>query len=148
MPKESPEEIEQLERELADLEEKASGTTDLSSIYGSPTPEKKDNQFKFFKYVIDLPESWKVGNLKEEEIGRSSLSVKSNLELAQYADAEGLDLVGKYFTGQANIIASVSMGRKGFMAQLFVTQIKKDGKINTTDQKKRGFFSGGKTDGE
>ncbi|KKM70766.1 hypothetical protein LCGC14_1437330, partial [marine sediment metagenome] len=38
------------------------------------------------------------------------------------------------------IMASSSMGRKGFMAQNFVTQIKKEQKIKEPAPEKKGFF--------
>src|SRR3990167_7004892 len=111
------EELAQLEAELKVLEEMSSE----KGVYGSPEPEKKDNMFKFFKYILALKEAWKVGNLKDEEIGKTIfLPVRSFLELARYQDAEGLDQVKDYFIDRAEIIAAPTMGRKGFMAQLFV----------------------------
>ena len=138
------EELEELEAELEKLE--ALEETGKSG-YGSPTPEKKDNMFKFFREVLNLKESWKVGNLKDEEIGKSQLGVRSYLELAAYAEAENQDLISKYFIKKADIVAAPTMGRKGFMAQLFVTQIKKEQKLKEPSQKKKGlFFGGGKKD--
>lgn len=134
------EELEQLEEELAELE--ALGESGNKN-YGSPSPEKKDNMFKFFREVLTLPESWKVGNLKEEEIGKSRLGVRAWLELAAYADAEKQDLIKDYFIKKANIVAEPTMGRKGFMAQLFVTQIRKEQKVKAPEQKKKGFLFGG-----
>lgn len=135
------EELTQLEEELKALEElEETG----GKSYGSPTPEKKDNMFKFFREVLTLKESWKVGNLKDEEIGKSRLGVRSYLELAQYAEAENLDLVATYFTGKADIVSAPTMGRKGFMAQLFVTQIKKEQTIKEPSTKKKLWFGGNK----
>lgn len=130
-------ELAKIEAELKALESLSSGSSD----YGSPKPEEKDNMFKFFREIIHLPESWKVGNLKDEEIGKSELSVRSYLDLANYADAENLDIVAKYFTKKADIVAAPTMGRKGFMAQLFVTQIKKEQKLREPTPQKKGWFS-------
>ncbi len=132
--------LEALDKELDEMIGK--GDIDLSA-YGSPDPEKKDNMYKFFRELLHLDKPWKVGNLKEEEVGKSRMSVKSYLELAAYAEAEGLSEVSKFFTGNADIIASVSMGRKGFMAQNFVTTIKKEKKMTDTEPKKKGLFGGG-----
>ncbi len=132
--------LEALDKELEEMIGK--GDIDLSA-YGSPDPEKKDNMYRFFSKLLDYVKPWKVGNLKEEEVGKSRMSVKSYLELAAYAEAEGLTLVSTFFNGNADIIASVSMGRKGFMAQNFVTTIKKEKKMTDTEPKKRGLFGGG-----
>ncbi len=134
------EELEALEEELERLES-VEGTE--KSSYGSPSPEKKDNMFKFFREVLNLKESWKVGNLKDEEIGKSRLGVRAYLELSAYAEAEGQDLISEYFTKKADIVAAPTMGRKGFMAQLFVTQIRKDQKVKSPEQKKKSLFGFG-----
>ena len=137
-------ELEQLKKEAEEL------GIDISSdsSYGSPTQEKKEGLFKFFKWVLQLKESWKVGNLLNSEIGQSKLSIRSNLELAQYSKAEKLDIVSEYFTERANIIASSSMGRKGFMPQLFVSQIKKEQKIKGPEPEKKKWFSGKTEEGQ
>lgn len=137
------EELEQLEAELAELE---ALSADGKTSYGSPSPEKKENIFKFFMEVLNLKESWKVGNLKDEEIGKIRLGVRSYLELARYAEAEGLQLVSSYFTDKARIVSDPTLGRKGFFLQTSVTQIKKEQKLKEPSQKKKGLFFGGKKD--
>lgn len=137
------EELERLNQELAELENMDSETLKGLSEYGSPEPEKKDGMFKFFREILHLPESWKVGNLHDTEIGHSNLSVRSLLELAKYSKAEGLDIVSQYFVDRANIVAGTTMGRKGFMPQLFVTNIKKEQKLGQQKAEKSGWFSRG-----
>jgi len=132
--------LAQLEEELEELEAGQS----TSSGYGSPTPEKKDNMFKFFKEMVNLKESWKVGNLNDTEIGQSGLSIRSNLDMANYLTAEGWDKVAEFFTRQAEIVAEPTLGRKGFMAKLFVTQIKKEQKLKEPTAKRKGLFGGKK----
>ncbi len=136
------EEIQELEETLKKLE----AMDNKDSGYGSPEPEKKDNMFKFFKEVLNLAQSWKVGNLKDEEIGKSEFSIRTDLELAAYFNAEGWNEVSDFFTLQANIVAEPTMGRKGFMSQLFVTQIKKEQKMKQPEAKRRGLFGGGRKD--
>ncbi len=133
--------LRELESELEELEQEQG-----SKGYGSPTPEKKDNMFKFFREVLTLKESWKVANLKDEEIGRSELSIRASLDMASYLKEEGWDQVSDFFIRQAEIVAEPTMGRKGFMAQLFVTQIRKDQKLKEPQIKKKGLFGGGKND--
>jgi len=137
-------ETKKIEEEIRAIENMVSG--DSKTDYGSPSPEQKDNTFRFFRDILRFPDSWKVSYLKEEEIGKSRLSVRSWLEISKYADAEGLNVVHDYFRTRADIVASTAMGRKGFLAQLFVTQIKKEQKIKTDDKKKKGLFSGSKED--
>lgn len=144
MTNEGEQTLDELEAELADLEEKS---TDGKTSYGSPSPEKKEGVYKFFKEVLNYLDSWKVGNLKDEEIGKTRLSIRSYLELSQYSDAEGLYIVSGYFKGKARIVSDPTLGRKGFFLQTVVTQIKKEQKLKEPSQKKKGlFFGGGKKD--
>lgn len=115
--------------------------------YGSPTPEIKETIFRFFRDLLNFPKSWKVGNLSNVELGQSKLGVRHYLELAQYAEAEGLNIVADYFRGKADIVSSTSMSRKGFLPQLFVTQIKKEQKLKEPLPEKKGWFAK-KTEGE
>ena len=138
-------ELEQLEEELAELE--TSGSLGKSS-YGSPTQEKKDGVFKFFREILHLPETWKVGNLNDTEMGKYRLGVRSYLQLARYAKSEKLDLISEYFTDQADIVAAPTMGRKGFFLQTAVTNIRKEQKIGEPVKKKKGLFSFGGNNNE
>lgn len=134
---------DELEKLKAEAEALGIDTDDLETLsgdYGSPKPDKKDNIFRFFREVLKFPESWKVGNLLNSEIGQSRLTVRSYLEIARYAEQEGLDIVSQYFVDRADIVSSTSMGRKGFLAQLFVTQIKKEQKLKEPRKEKKGWF--------
>ena len=132
---------------LEDLQEELEALETLSesgkASYGSPTPEKKDSIFKFFKEILTHKETWKVGNLKDEEIGKLRLGVRAYLELSAYAEAEKMELVAEYFTSKANIVAAPTLGRKGFFLQTAVTQIKKEQKLKEPSLKKKPFWFGG-----
>lgn len=132
------------EEEIADLEAQleAMSNTDAAASYGSPEPQKKDSVYKFFREILKLPETWKVGNLTNNEIGIAKISIRGNLEIAQYAEIEGLDTIKDYFTERARIVGATSMGRKGFLAQLFVTQIKREQKVKLPSQEKKRLFGG------
>ncbi len=132
------EEMQELMEELNEL-----SSSEDKSNYGSPSPANKDSIFKFFKEMIKLPESWKVGNLREEEIGKSRLTIRSYLDLATYAESEGFDTIVKYFKDKARNVSDPTLGRKGFFLQTAVTQIKKEQKLKDPVQKKRGLFFGG-----
>ena len=128
-------ELKKLEEELKKL-----GKMD-GSLSSFPEPPSKDSIFKFFREILQSDDSRKTGNLLETELGRSKLGVRHYLEIAAYADAEGLDLVSQYLVDKAEIILSTSMSRKGFLAKLFVTQIKQEKKDRPAKVKK-GWLSG------
>lgn len=107
--------------------------------YGSPEIEKKENVFKFFKEILLLPDTTRIGNLGNTELGVTRLGVRHYKELGIYAEAEGLDLVADYLYAKAENVTSTSMSKKGFWPKLFVTQIKKEQKVIPKETKK-GWF--------
>lgn len=134
------ESIEELDTQIAKLESELGKEDNSDSSYGSPSPAQKDNIFKFFEKILDSDDSRKTGNLDNVELGKSRLGVRSWLEIAAYAEAEGLDKVANYLIDKSEIIASTSMSKKGFLSQLFVTQIKKEQKVKEPTKIKKGLF--------
>ena len=133
MPEEvSDEEIKQLEEELKKLEDK-------DTSYGSPKAPDKESLFKFFNKILTIKDTTRIGNLTAPEIGLGRLSVRGNRSIALYAKAEGLDIVSDYFNDLSNILTESSMSKKGFWAQLFVTNIKAEKKLKERTEKKRWF---------
>jgi len=108
--------------------------------YGYPEAPVKDSVFRFFRELLARKDSSKVANLTREELGKLRLTVRAYQDIANYADAEGLDQVATYLKSKGEIMLSTSLGYKGFLPQLFVTQIKKDQKIEPKVEKK-GWFS-------
>jgi len=141
MTAEEDKELKQLLEEAKELGIDVSEYDQELSNYGSPEPEQKENIFRFFKELLKFEKTWKIGNLSAAEIGSTKLGVRHFLNLAQYAEAEGLNIVSKYLIGKANIIAEPTMGKKGFFAELFVTQIKKLEKLKEPKKEKQGWFS-------
>jgi len=133
------------EEELARLEEEIKKLDNLD--YGSPSPERKENIFKFFREILTQKDTTRIGNLSNTELGQARLGVRHYLELSKYAEVEGLDTVADYLKAKAGIITSTSMSRKGFWSKLFVTQIKKEQKEVPKEQKK-GWFSKKTPEGE
>lgn len=111
--------------------------------YGSPEDQAslKDSIFKFFREILRTNDSKKVGNLTDVEI----TNMRIYLNLANYGDVEGMTKVSEYMRKKAEIIAATSMSRKGFLAQLFVTQIKREQKVRSQPAEQKGFFFGKKT---
>jgi hypothetical protein len=113
----------------------------LDDSFYRPEPISKDSIFKFFRQILSSDDSTKTSNLTNEEIGRLLLSVRSYKELGVMCKSMGnWDKVADYMNQKAEIISSTSMGRKGFLAQLFVTQIKKEQKLQAPVEKK-GWFA-------
>lgn len=132
-------ELKKLEEEFKQLMGSDSGS------YGVDPPQDKENIYKFFKHILELQESWKVGNLKDIEIGHTKLGVRDYLDISTYAESEELYGVRDYLIKKAMIVSEPTMGRKGFLAQLFVTQIKKEQKMKEPNiEKKKWFNFGGK----
>lgn len=128
------------EEEMQKIEEEIKRLEESSSDYGSPTQEKKDTILKFFREILYLKDNTKVGNLSQTEIGTTRVPLRSYQQIALYAEAEGLDKVATYLRGKGDIIPATSMSLKGFLAQLFVTQIKKEQKLKEPEKQKKGWF--------
>lgn len=126
---EQDEEIKKIEEDIKKLDS-----------YGSPEPERKENIFKFFREILTQEDTTRIGNLSNTELGINKIGVRHYKELSTYAEAEGLDIVADYLNAKGQIITSTSMSRKGFWPKLFVTQIKKEHKIEPKEDKK-GWFS-------
>lgn len=129
--------------EINELYDEFLKSGDSSGDY--PKSFDRDSVFKFFRHIIDMNDSSKIGNLENNELGVSKLTVRGYQDLAVYADAEGLDIVKDYCMRKGEIVLSTSLSRKGFLAQLFVTQIKKERKDSGSPQVKRGFLGIPKT---
>ena len=125
-------EMKQLEEDL-EQELKSLGSPGVSG-YGSPSTPSKDSIFKFFREILHIKDSSKVGNLDKRELGYLPNSVRDYQDIAAYAAAEGLDKVSDYLKNKAEIVLATSSSKKGFLPQLFVTNIKKEKKI-TEDSK-------------
>ena len=118
-----------------------------SKDYGYPKSPTKDSVFKFFRDILDLNDSSKAANLDEHELGKLKLAVRHYQDLANYAEMEGIDTLRDYFIRKSEIILSTSLSRKGFLAQLFVTQIKREQKIKKPSEQKKNWY-GKKIEGE
>ncbi len=136
------EQLKELEEELQQLG--IDHQEEIAEKYGSPDPEKKESMFKFFREMLNFVDTWKVANLKDAEIGQSTLSVRSYLELGLYAGAEKMDIVSEYFESKARILAATSMGRDGFFPQIVVTNIKKNQTVKEKPKSSGGLFGGKK----
>lgn len=128
------EEIEKLEEELKKLEDKDTG-------YGSPSAAQKESLYKFCRDILKVKDTTRIANLTPQELGLNKLGVRHYQEIAAYAEIEGLDIVQDYLMNKSQIITATSMSKKGFWAQLFFTNIKKEGKVRDKSPEKKRWFS-------
>jgi|TARA_Y100000310_G_scaffold342241_1_gene444503 hypothetical protein len=132
------------QEEIQEIEEELDG---LDQGYGSPEPPLKDNVYKFFREILEKEDSTRIGNLKTTELGQLPLGVRSYLEIGGFCDKVGLEKVAAYLKEKAMIVTSTSMSKDGFLAQLFVTQIKKEQKVDKPLEGKKPWFGGRKQEG-
>lgn len=95
----------------------------------------------FFNNVVKTTDSTKVGNLTDDELGKSKLPVRTYKELALFStDVANETNWGNYFTKMAEIQNATSLSRGALLLRLAVT-IKKE-LADTTKERKanRGWF--------
>jgi hypothetical protein len=132
------EELKQLEAELQSMEE----GDDTSSL---PTPDKKDSTLVLFRELISSKDSRKFGNLNNVELGTPTHSVRKELEVANYLEAEGIPTLARYFENRAELTLATSLSKKGKLIDNIVTQIKKEQKVKDSPESKKGFLGFGKS---
>lgn len=113
------------------------------------TAKERDNQYRFFRDILKQKDNTKIANLTKMELGMLRMSVRSCLNISNLSNTLGLNEFTEYYKQKAEIILGSSMSRKGFWAQLFVTQIKKEQKILPQQPQKKGLFNwGGSTESD
>ena len=140
MAKEEEASIEdQKDDEDLDLIEEYKAREGLVSGYGYPQDKPKDSIFNFFKYLIGRGDSKKIGNLSKVELGPPLSSVRGLYSISLFSDVLGLAQVRNFYNMEAENILATSTSFKGFYPQLFVTDIRKIGRIKPKEDKKKWF---------
>lgn len=89
----------------------------------APLPEEKQNIHKFLHDVATAEDTTKVGNLNEEELGMSELTLRANKELALISEnIIGLDYFSDYFLKKGEIITATSLSKDAKLINLAVMQ--------------------------
>ena len=102
----------------------------------------------FAKVINEKQKTTKVGNLNEEELGRSKLPLRTYLELGLFCE----DIVGDkefsaYFEKMGAIQTDSSLSKDGFLMKLLVTMKKELADVSPKNKtKNKGWFK--KKDGE
>jgi hypothetical protein len=114
--------IEQIEDQQEDEEEDA--TERQQEIYEDVTPtyKAKDDLYSLFWKVIRMFDSSKTANLEKAELGMLDISVRDCQKIALLANSLGHPGFAKFFKAQGEIILATSSSRKGWLAELFVSQ--------------------------
>ena len=116
-----------------------------------PQRRKQESLYTLFQKVLKSPDSTKLANLNNTELGRQPLMTVRD---AQYLALLGNTLkhrdFAKFFKNTGEITLSTSASKKGWQQELFISQKKSTqrasgmfGQPNTSDQKKRWSLFGG-----
>jgi len=120
--------------------------------FGSyPSPVPRESIFTFFRHILGITDSSKVANLDKRELGSLDLSVRNSEHLAKLGYMLHNKSYGDYFMGKAEITLATSMSKKGWLAELVVSQKKYSQRTvqpMALQPAKKGFLGlgGGKTE--
>jgi hypothetical protein len=104
--------------------------------------EQKANLHTFLTNVIKSPDTTRVGNLNEEELGLSILPLRTNKELSLFcSNLAGNETWANYFEGMAQIGTSTSLSKNGFLLKIAITSKKESSLADVTPRKEnKGWF--------
>jgi hypothetical protein len=121
------EEIEEGTVETVEAQSDAREDAELpeTSNYGSPDEVTQHNVYTFLnRAIFDTPETFKVGNLKQPELGQPQIPVRVWLNIALSFETRGSELLNKYCRAKANILTDTSLSRDATALKIAVTQKK------------------------
>jgi len=93
--------------------------------FGSyPNQAPRETIFTFFKHILGIKDSSKVGNLDRRELGMLDLSVRNSEHLGKLGFMLHNKSYGDFFMNKAEITLATSMSKKGWLPELVVSQKK------------------------
>lgn len=104
-----------------DYEDQLEEYGDVANV---PGMKKKDDVFSLFKRVWKAPDSSKIANLSNQELGMLPMDVRNNKNLALLSITFGHEDLAEFFMNRAEITLATSMAKKGWFTELFVSQKK------------------------
>lgn len=111
--------------------------------YGAPTPDPKHNVHTFLDMIARAKDTSKLGNLKDEELGIMSHTVRAN-KVAHLIANEiiGDKELADYYAKKSEITTATSLSRGGFLPKLAVITKKESTVADLTPEKKenKGWF--------
>jgi hypothetical protein len=89
-----------------------------------PGAVPRESIFTFFKHILGIKDSSKVANLDKRELGMLDLSVRNSEHLGKLGYMLHNKSYGDFFMNKAEITLATSMSKKGWLAELVVSQKK------------------------
>ena len=107
-----------------DIYEVDSESKEEQDLYGNyPVSRDKDSVFTFFKQLLHLSRTTRVGNVNpKSELGMLQFSVRTNEYLALVGKTLGDHDFEKFWVDQSEIITSTSMAKDGWLTTLPISQ--------------------------
>jgi len=104
--------------------------------------QEKENLYGFFTRVIQHPDTLKIGNVDETELGEPQMTIRGLKELELFCrDVYKNDSWANWFRQMAEIQLASSLSKKGFLLKLLVTQKKELADVTPKVKKKnKGWF--------
>jgi len=124
IPEESDEEYpEEYEEEYPEEEypEDYESDEDWEGEVGGSEQAPLGGLYGLFKEVLKKPDTTRVSNLTNEELGVLPISVRGAQWIALIARTFGHKGVSNFFDQQSNLITTSAMARKGWFSELFIT---------------------------
>lgn len=107
--------------------------------------EAKDTIPAFFKEVVMSDDTTKTGNIKEEELGNPSHTIRAYKELGVFCrDIANDNYWADYFDKIAEVNLATSLSDRGFLLKLVGTSRKEVADVTRRRKHNRGWFKGNK----
>lgn len=117
------EEVEQAYADNAqDYQDYATENQEEQQFGSYPNQVPKESIFTFFRHILGITDSSKVGNLDKRELGMLDLSVRNCEYLAKLGTMLHNKAYNEYFMQKAEITLATSMSKKGWLPELVVSQ--------------------------
>ena len=114
---------EDYEAQVDDMEDR-SDTTENVEWSEIPERKKQESLYNLFQKVWKAPDSSKVANLTNLELGKPIINVRDAQYLALLAHTFRHPKFAAFFRNAGEIVLSTSASKKGWFTELFVSQKK------------------------
>lgn len=121
------------------------------SIADVPYKRKQDSLYTLFNKVWRTPDSSKIGNLNNSELGKLNISVRDCQHIAMLSNFLHHPRFGSYFKGYGEVTLATSMAKKGWFVELFVSQKKftaRQSAVQSANPQKKSWLFGKKKEDE
>lgn len=144
---------EDYQAQADEMEDRAdiSNSVDWAEV---PEQKRQESLYRLFQQVWKAEDSSKVANLTNAELGKAVMSVRDAQHLALLAETFRHPKFARFFKDSGEIVLATSASRKGWFAELFVSQKKFTSRSvgsgggyssGSSSKKKWTLFGGGST---